>query len=99
VDSFLGASNAALTERINAAFEEIDRNSEGIAVAIAMGGLALPSGKDFAVGANLGFYDDKQAVAAQTAIRLDDNVQLNAGVGVGFDHNKVGGRVGIMAAW
>ncbi len=99
VDNFLGASNAALTERINSAFDEIDRNTEGIAVAIALGGLALPSGKGFALGANLGFYDDKQAAAAQAALRLDDHVQLNAGLGVGFDHNKVGGRVGIMAAW
>jgi hypothetical protein len=106
VDTFLGASNAALgariddaNARINKAFEEIDQNTEGIAIAIAMSGLSVPTGKNFALGANLGFYDDKQAVAAQTAVRLNDILQLNAGVGVGFDNAKVGGRVGFMAAW
>lgn len=99
VDQALGASSGALDARVDSAFEEIDKNTEGVALAIALGGLALPAGKAFALGANIGFYDDKQALAAQTAIRLNDVVQFNAGVGVGFDHNKVGGRAGISAAW
>jgi len=84
---------------LNAAFKKIDENTEGIAVAIALGGIAIPEGKNFALAANLGFYDGKEALAAQTAIRLDPNVTFNGGVGVGLDNNKVGGRVGIMTAW
>ena len=38
----LTTSNAALSSRINEAFRKIDENSEGIAVAMAMGGLTLP---------------------------------------------------------
>jgi hypothetical protein len=96
---YVDGLNALTNDRINQAFRQIDENTEGIAVAIAMGGLTLPQGKDFALGANVGFYDDKQAAAAQAAIRLNEVVSFNAGVGVGFDNNKVGGRVGFMAAW
>ena len=66
---------------------------------LAMGGLMMPAGKDFALGANFGFYEDKQAIAAQAAIRLDDTLTLNAGIGLGLDSNTVGGRVGFVAAW
>lgn len=66
---------------------------------MAMGGLALPQGKDFALSANLGFFDDRQAVAAQAAIRLNEILYFNGGAGVGLSDNKVGGRVGVMAAW
>jgi hypothetical protein len=96
---YVDGLNAMTNDRVNQAFRQIDENTEGIAVAIAMGGLTLPQGKDFALGANVGFYDDKQAAAAQAAIRLNEVVSFNAGVGVGFDNNKVGGRVGFMAAW
>ncbi len=82
------------------AFKEIDRNTQGIAIAMAMAGLALPDGKNFALGANMGFFDDKQAVAIQAAIRLSPNVTITGGFGTGVqDLNTTGGRVGIQAAW
>ena len=60
----------------------------------------LPSGKSFAVSANMGFYSDKQAFAAQSAIRLTDALTLNGGIGVGLsDTTLIGGRVGLTAAW
>ena len=68
-------------------------------VAPRWGGLVLPQGKDFAIGANFGFFDSKQAFAAQTAVRLTDVLLLNGGVGVGMASSQVGGRVGMMAAW
>ncbi len=89
----------AQTARINSAFREIDKNTEGVAIALAMGGVALPQGKDFALGANFGFFDSKQAFAAQTAVRLNDVLMLNGGVGLGMATNQIGGRVGVMAAW
>ncbi|MGH6801780.1 MAG: YadA-like family protein, partial [Methyloceanibacter sp.] len=102
VDGYMGTTSYALNAlngRVNQAFKEIDENTEGIAVAMAMGGLALPDGKAFALSANMGFYDDKQALAAQGAMRLNRTFALTGGVGVGFDEGKVGGRVGVMAAW
>lgn len=95
VDQRLGASDV----RLDSAFDRIEENEEGIAIAIALGGLTLPSGKDFAVGANVGFYGGKEAMAAQTAIKLTDNLILNGGIGVGLEESKVGGRIGFMAAW
>jgi hypothetical protein len=93
-----GAINAQAL-RINEAFREIDKTTEGVAVAIALGGLVLPQGKDFAVGANFGYFDSKQAFAAQTALRLNDVLLVNGGVGLGMNTSQMGGRVGLMAAW
>ncbi|MBS0235683.1 MAG: YadA-like family protein [Proteobacteria bacterium] len=94
------ANKAYVDASVNSAFKKIDENTQGIAIAIALGGIALPQGKNFAVAANVGFYDDKEAVAAQGAVRLDSVFSLNGGIGLGVDDaSKVGGRVGIMAAW
>ena len=59
---------------LSRAFREIDRNSQGIAVAIAMGGLSLPASKSFTLGVNVGFYESKQAISVQGAIRLNEFV-------------------------
>ena len=93
------ANKAYVDQGLNAAFKKIDQNTEGIAIAIALGGLAVPENKTFALGANLGFFDGKEAISAQTAIRLDQNVTLNGGLGLGLDSSQVGGRVGLMTAW
>jgi hypothetical protein len=95
----LQAEVNAQTLRINAAFREIDKTTEGVAVAIALGGLVLPQGKDFAISANFGFFDSKQAFAAQSAMRLNDILILNGGLGLGMQSSQLGGRVGVMAAW
>lgn len=95
VDAQLGTSN----DRVNEAFRRIDENTQGIAVAIAMTGLALPNGKTFALGANMGFYDNKQALALQSALRLSEVVTLSGGIGVGTDTGAFGARIGFMAAW
>ena len=52
----------AQTARINSAFREIDKNTEGIAIALAMGGIALPQGKDFALSANFGILRHQASV-------------------------------------
>jgi len=89
----------SLNNQINQAFKKINENTEGIAVAMAMGGLALPDKKAFAISANFGFYDGEQAFGTQAAIRLTDTFALTGGVGAGLQQGKVGGRVGFMAAW
>jgi hypothetical protein len=100
VDNQLSGGMSSLQSQLNTAFKQIDENTQGIAIAIAMGGLAIPSGKTFAMSANFGFYDSKQAFAAQAAYRITDNVTFNAGVGVGLnDSSKIGGKVGITTAW
>jgi hypothetical protein len=97
------AMNAAaineLRGDVNRAFRRLDDQAEGIALAMAMGGLFMPSDKTFAISANMGFFDGKQAVAAQGAVRLDNVWVLQGGIGVGVDGGNVGGRIGISAAW
>jgi hypothetical protein len=99
VDSLAGETQTELgtvQAGLNDAFKKIDENTQGIAIAMAMGGLSLPSGKNFAVGADLGFYQDKQAAAAQFAARVNDAISLGTGLNGG---GQVGGRVGISAAF
>ena len=94
------ANKAYVDAGLKKVFDKIDENTQGIAIAIAMGGLTLQTGKNFAIAANVGFYDDKTAIAAQTAVRLDNNFTLNGAVGFGTDGSgPVGGRIGITAAW
>ena len=91
VDTFMGTTSsefATLNDRVNEAFKKIDGNTEGIAVAMAMSGLALPDSKAFAMSATMGFYDDKQALSAQAAMRLNRTFALTGGVGVGLGRAK-----------
>jgi hypothetical protein len=104
VDSFVTGTNtnlanintniANLTNGLNQAIKQIDQNTQGIAVAMAMSGLTLSPGKTVAIGGNVGFYNGKQAAAFQAAVRLHPSVILNGAIGIGFDSSNVGGRVG-----
>ncbi len=103
VDAMAGGNTEYLESAINAQSARIDKAfaeiAEGIAVAMAMGGISLPQGKNFAIGANIGFFQDKRAAAAQTLIRLSETLTFNGGIGVGLSSNQLGGRAGLMAAW
>ena len=80
VDALSGGSGARIDQveaRMSQAFRDIDRHSQGIAVAMAMSGLSVPSAKSFALGVNMGFYQDKQAFALQGAMRLNEFVTLS----------------------
>jgi hypothetical protein len=72
---------------------------EGTAVAIAMGGAALPSDKKFAISANWGTFRGENAMSLGAQLRLSEHVVLNGGVGAGFAQGGVGGRAGITMAW
>ncbi len=92
------------TADIKKSFKKIDENTQGIAIAIAiaiaLAGITVSSSKTFALAANIGFYDDKQAFAAQGAFRTAPNWTVSGGVGFGMsDSSEAGGRVGIMTEW
>lgn len=97
---YVEARVGALEDKFGDINMRLDRHTEGIAMAMAMGGgVSLPHGKTFAIGANVGYYDDKQAVAAQAFLRLGD-VTLNTAIGMGMgNQSNIGGRAGLMAAW
>jgi hypothetical protein len=63
----LQAAIDAQTARINSAFQQIDRNTEGIAIALAMSGIALPDSKVSAISGGRGFFRQ------QTSVRSADS--------------------------
>lgn len=89
-----------VTSRLTAVEEQTRRNTDGVAIAIAMGGLSLPANKDVAIGANISFFDGSQALATQGAFKVNDYMVFNTGIGFALGSDTtVGGRMGLMAAW
>ena len=84
-----------LTNGLNGAFSRIERNSQGVALAIAMGGGFLSDDKKFSLWGAWGNFDGYNGLAAQTYIRLSDDVILNGGISFGLEEELVGTRVGI----
>jgi hypothetical protein len=82
------------------AFRDIDRNTEGVALAMAMAGTPtlLPM-ENFALTANWGQFEGAHGLAAGFAVRLDQNLQLNGGIAYGPNENTVGTRAGIRIGW
>jgi autotransporter adhesin len=98
VDTLQGQTNqqlAGLTTGLNKAFNRIERNSQGVALAIAMGGGYLSDHSKFALWGGWGNFDGYNALAAQSYLRLSDDVVINGGVSFGLEENLVGTRIGI----
>ena len=99
----LATDGGAIMSQINQAFRRIDENTQGIAIALAMGGIYVPESKSFSIAAGYGTFDGANAFATQMAVRLDPNTIVTGGVGFGIEHNdapsKVGGRVGVQVSW
>jgi len=78
---------------------DVKRAFEGSAIAIAMGGSALPDNKKFGVSVNWGTFSGQNGAAVSAQYRLANNVIFDAGVGAGFAQGGVGGRAGLTVAW
>src|SRR5690606_9771654 len=71
----------SLNSRIN---DVASRMRTGVAMAIAMGGApGLAAHEKFAVTMNWGTFEGANGTAINAALRLADNIQLNAGFGYG----------------
>lgn len=79
--------------------ETAQANTEGVAMAMAISGGILPDDKSFAISGNLGFFEGESALAVSGSARVSDNLQINAGLGIGLGQNTTGGRVGFTLAW
>ena len=90
--SILQSNVATLQTQMRQAFE-------GTAIAIAMGGSALPSDKKFAISTNWGTFRGQNAMSLGAQMRLSEYVVLNGGVAAGFAQGGVGGRAGLTVAW
>jgi hypothetical protein len=88
----LQANVATLQTQMKQAFE-------GTAIAIAMGGAALPSDKKFAISTNWGTFRGENAASLLAQMRVNENIVVNAGLATGFSQGGVGGRAGVTFAW
>ena len=101
----LATSDLSSAVANSAAFQnlqsDIRNNTEGVAMAIALGGSGsiLPENKSFAVSTNFGTFQGQNAMGFSGVGRLSDNVFLNGGLGAGLSQGTVGGRAGITFAW
>jgi hypothetical protein len=101
--SYVDASVGAVTTGLNEAFKKIDENSQGIAIALAMGSIYVPDSKTFSLSAGYGTFGGANAFATQMALRMNSNTIVTGGVGVGLDHGdaptQAGGRLGFQVSW
>ncbi len=95
----LQISNAALQDRINQAFEEIEKANEGNAVMAALPTPFIESGHHFALAGNFAQFESNGAFGLAGAVRATNNLTFNAGVAVGAQQSTVGGRVGFNVSW
>jgi hypothetical protein len=101
--AFSGVSNsqdiATLQSNVSTLQTQIRQAFEGTAMAIALGGSALPADKKFAFSANWGTFRGENAVGLSGQMRLSQYVVMNGGVASGFAQGGVGGRAGLTVAW
>ena len=93
----------ASTADLGAVQNNVNRNSEGVAMAMALSGVStiLPVNTNYAISANWGTFSGKSAVAMGGTARLSDNVYINGGgaLGTGGRSSNAGGRAGVTFAW
>ena len=92
-------------------FEDIEENTEGVAMAMALENPDLKGSENFGIAINGGFFEGESAIAGAIMATLTDDLlsQLGAGSGgrlalaggaaYGVDHNNFGGRVGLQLTW
>ena len=80
---------------------QVNRTSEGVAMAMAVGagGTILPCCMNRAVSMEYGNFEGYSAIGLSGVQRLGNNWFANGGVAVGGNYGSVGGRVGVTYAW
>jgi hypothetical protein len=101
----LAASNITLPDvsglqsSVNVLQQQMKQSFEGTAIAISMGGSALPSDKRFAISTNWGNFRGQNAASVVAQMRVNDYAVVNVGVGAGFAQGGIGSRAGVTFAW
>lgn len=85
------------TEKLNSRSE---KNTEGIAVALATGGSAQALvGQKVAFSLTYGHFEGAHALAIGGNGRLAKNVSVDMGIGIGLTKGNTGGRAAIRVNW
>lgn len=82
----------------DATYQGIGKANEGVAISFAMPMPFVPDGKTFAITGNWGYFENTNALALSGALKVNDNLYLNGGLGFGVDYGTVGSRAGFMLA-
>jgi hypothetical protein len=85
--------------RIDAVNARVDDNREGIAMAMALNVPFVSADKDFSMNGRFGHFKGKTAMAFSGAARLNEFIQVDAGVTVGVNSGNVGVSGGLSVAW
>lgn len=100
----VGTQMTALSDRVDQAIGSIntrvDKANAGVAMAFAMAGVptVLPNER-VAFTLNYGNFQSQNGVALNAALRLDNYMQLTAGVAYGPNQNIAGARAGLRVGW
>jgi hypothetical protein len=95
-----GSTLASINRELHQHDRQIDENTEGVAIALAMAGVpTLLPAERFAWSANWGAFQGENGFAGGFAARLDSTVQFNGGIGLGANERTVGGRLGVRVGW
>ena len=98
------SGNLATTDAASlglASIEEVGRNTEGVAMAMAMSGIptVLPNCSEYAISTNWGTFDGENAISVGGSARVVGNLFFNGGGVVGTNRGIGGGRAGMTYAW
>ena len=95
----LATDGGGMSRRFGSIEKDVEDNTEGVALALALQAPFVPYDKRYTFDAGFGAFKDKQAFSTSAAFRVSDNVQFNAGIGVGLNEGNIGGRGGVSISW
>jgi hypothetical protein len=95
----LQQSVGVLQQSVGALQAQMRQSFEGTAIAIAIGGGALPADKKFALSTNWGNFRSENAIGVTAQLRLTEYAVFNAGFAAGTREGGVGTRAGFTLAW
>ncbi|CAN1528342.1 YadA-like, C-terminal [Paracoccaceae bacterium] len=91
---------AAINTQIGGFADDISANRDGVAMAIALGGIApLMPDQNGTIAFNVGHFNGASALGLAGGFRLDDGFVLNSGLGYASGSQTVGGRLGVQYSW
>lgn len=103
----LASDGGALLRQFDNLFRQADRNSEGVALAMALQDPDFVAGERFGVRAGWGNFEGEDAFGVNLAAVLADSlispgrggVSVGGGIGVGASRGTVGVRIGAKFTW
>jgi len=97
--STLQSNVSVLQSNVSVLQTQMKQAFEGTAIAISMGGMALPDNKKFAISTNWGNFRGQNAAGVSAQYRINNYAVANFGVGGGFQQGGIGSRAGMTFAW